>query len=84
MELGVKLSSHPWLRMICGLKNNTACESCRVRPIQCVSVRWTKPCYAMTGPRLACTACSMVRLLTLLMLLEKLLVIRGSLGGNAK
>ena len=28
--------------------------------MQCVSVRWIKPCYAVTGPGLARTACSMV------------------------
>ena len=52
--------------------------------MQCVSVRWIKPCYAVTEPGLARTACSMVGLLKLLMLLKKLRVMRWSLRSVAK
>ena len=70
--------------MICGVKDNTACENRRVGLMECVSVRWMKPCYAVTGPGLARTACSMVGLLKLLMLLKKLLAMRWSLRSVAK
>ena len=70
--------------MICGFKDNTACENRRVGLMQCLSVRWIKPGYVVTGPGLARMACSMVGLLKLLMLLKKLLVMRWSLRSVAK
>ena len=64
--------------------NITTMEMMKDSESRCMSVRWTKPGNAVTGPGLARMACSMVGLLKLLMVLKKLLVMRWSLRSVAK